>query len=146
MATTRRWTRNLGVALCSIVAIGCGATPPAEDVPTCAEYCDQVMSSCTEGTAQYPDRDSCEASCLAFAAGELDDASGNTIGCRIFHAGAAAVDAETHCAHAGPGGASTCGSNCDGFCAVAREVCTGDNEVYANDKGCRADCATFPDT
>jgi hypothetical protein len=136
-----------GVACAVVLAlVGCGSTSPADDVPTCDEYCDLIMDNCVESTAQYPDLASCVAACPSFATGELEDKAGNTIGCRIYHSGLAAKEPEAHCPHAGPGGAGTCGMNCEGFCAIAVDVCTGDNEVFASRTACEDECETFADT
>jgi hypothetical protein len=114
---------------------------------TCDAYCTTIMAGCTADNAQYPDNASCLASCAGFPVGTDADMSGNTLGCRSYHAGVAddsATNATAHCHHAGPGGGDgTCGENCDGFCAVAMQVCTGANEQWATADECRVDCTAF---
>src|SRR5262245_2561842 len=86
---------------------GNGGGPPA--APNCTDYCNIIMGNCTMGNAQYSGMDQCVASCKAFKVGTAMDTSGNTLGCRQYHAGAAAGDPNTHCPHAGPGGDGMCG-------------------------------------
>jgi hypothetical protein len=85
------------------------------------------------------------------------DTSGNTLGCRTYHAAAAAgAGAATHCTHAGPtggdlddGAGGTCGDGCVSFCQIAMVACTGANAQYLGSNGatpfdeCYADCSGF---
>lgn len=73
----------------------------------------------------------------AFAPGMDTDTSGNTLGCRQYHTGAAAGDAVTHCPHAGPSGGGACGAICEGFCDVATVVCP--NE-FKDKASCTTSC------
>src|SRR5581483_7128591 len=76
--------------------------------------------------------------------GTLADMSGNSLGCRIYHAGApAAADPTTHCPHAGPAGSGACGPDCDGFCSIEASACTGDNQQFATNDECLAACNAF---
>jgi hypothetical protein len=75
------------------------------------------------------------ATCASFTVGTstVNDMSGNTLGCRIYHAGAPSVmAAATHCPHAGPGGdlltaspPTFCsgGNVCASFCALEIKAC-----------------------
>lgn len=85
---------------------------------SCAAYCATIGANCAGADAQYGNNDTCLATCAAFPPGTLADVSGNTLGCRNYHAGAAAQDASTHCVHAGPGGDGICGGNCESFCIM----------------------------
>lgn len=78
----------------------------------CSQYCDAVTSACSGESAQYDDEADCLAYCGAagWPEGSSTDQSGNTLFCRIYHAGVAASDPSTHCPHAGPSGADVCGS------------------------------------
>jgi hypothetical protein len=111
--------------------------------PTCETYCAQVKANCEGDLAVYASDDICMSTCGAMPVGTLDDVSGNTLGCRQYHSGAAAMDAATHCPHAGPGGAGFCGSNCESYCSLMATVCKGE---YADDAECMATCETFVDT
>ncbi|WAS90106.1 hypothetical protein [Nannocystis punicea] len=93
------------------------------DEALCADYCADIMARCTGPEAQYPSADSCVRACTSFPAGARGDVSGNSYACRRYHIDAAAMDAPTHCVHAGPGGGGACGDNCEGFCAIAVSVC-----------------------
>lgn len=122
---------------------GPGVDPDAAPTPTCAAYCDSIQTNCTGAVAQYTGEDTCLAACAAFPVGTGADMAGNTLGCRTYHAGAAAAAADVHCVHAGPGGAGACGTNCEGFCAIALDACPA---AYANAAECATDCALFTDT
>lgn len=106
----------------------------------CNSYCDLVMKNCTGDYLQYGANENCLASCAAFAPGSPGDMSGNSLACRHYHAGAAAMANDVHCGHAGPGGDMACGSNCDGFCAIANEYCP---EVWQDNASCVVACMTF---
>ncbi len=112
---------------------------------TCDAYCALITKNCTDMNAQYSSNDACVKSCAAFPPGMAADMAGNTLGCRIYHAGAAAADAGTHCVHAGPGGAGLCGANCDGFCTIAAKACTATNKQFADDTACQTACKGFKD-
>jgi hypothetical protein len=136
-------------------AIDAAIDAPAA-VPTCAAYCTTIKANCTMAPSpgpnnrQYVMDSECMASCLGMPVGVSADTSGNTLGCRMYHAGAAgmgpdlAASAATHCVHAGPGGAGACGANCAGFCQIARRACG--NTPYASDAACMTACMAFTDT
>jgi len=120
--------------------------------PTCAAYCAKIEMNCTAGSGdgggheQYADVATCTSYCMTAAdwpAGMTGDTSGNTIGCRLYHAGAAAADPTTHCPHAGPTGGNVCGSWCDNYCQLMAKNCTGSNAVY-DAATCMTKCATIP--
>lgn len=120
----------------------------ASDALSCTAYCTTITANCTGANQQFSGMDQCMNSCKAFPVGTAADKAGNTLGCRTYHAGAAKADAATHCVHSGPGGAATCGDNCDGFCQIAMMYCTAANmaPVYATLADCKTACAAFPDT
>lgn len=115
---------------------------------TCEAYCTTLTANCSGANAQFGGMDRCVSSCKAYPVGTAADMAGNTLGCRTYHAGAAKADPVTHCAHAGPGGAGVCGSNCDGYCQIATMYCTAANmaSIYASEAECKTTCAKFPDT
>ena len=112
----------------------------------CVTYCDAIMSACTAGDQQYTNKANCLNSCKAIPPGMMGDKSGNTLACRTYHSGLAAMagNAKTHCPHAGPGGDGVCGSNCEGYCQIATMYCTDANmaKVYDSSMACMTDCAT----
>jgi hypothetical protein len=126
--------------------------------PTCSAYCSKLKANCSGANAQYTSDAVCMAVCTSFPLGAATDTSGNTLGCRLYHAGAAASDATTHCNHAGITGgdkdptdsaAGTCGEGCEAFCNEAVIACTtatspGGSAPYATKAACMTDCKTFP--
>jgi hypothetical protein len=109
----------------------------------CQAYCDTIAMNCTAEWTQYGSAEFCMASCMTFAVGTAADTSGNTLGCRTYHAGVAASDPSLHCVHAGPGGSGACGANCDGFCSIAMTACP---DAWDDLPACTSACAMFPDT
>ncbi len=97
------------------------------------------------GMQQYTTMDNCLNSCKAMPVGTAADQSGNTLGCRTYHAMAAKADPTTHCPHAGPGGAGVCGTNCQGYCQIAQMYCTGQSKVYDSLADCMSTCMNTPD-
>lgn len=163
--------------LLSLVLIGCSSSnnttvdaPPADtgggsDAPAvtldCASYCTEIQANCTtaNGHAQYPDTAHCMAACASFPVGALTDTAGNTLGCRIYHAGAPAkADPATHCPHAGPGGdlqsvtapPGTCGDACTSFCTLEIMACglmgASATGQYASQAACITACKAFPNS
>lgn len=105
------------------------------------------MASCTGADAQYTDQAACLQMCNTAAGwklGAVGDTSGNTVGCRSYHAGAAAGNPGVHCPHAGPSGGGVCGSYCESYCELAVQNCTGNDAVYADMDACMGACALFP--
>jgi len=125
-----------------LTAGACIDGPPP---PTCDEYCQVITANCDGGNAQYADMDGCIAYCADYglAAGDASDTTGNTIGCRTYHAEVAAQDPVVHCPHAGPSGGDTCGSWCDVYCDMSANNCPGD---YDDHQDCQAYCSTFDDS
>src|SRR5579859_3447076 len=124
----------LFLALSALVGLGACSSSNSDNgngggdgggTPGCQAYCTAIMANCTStqddagnpvGNQQYTNMNNCLNSCKAIPAGSSSDTTGNTLGCRTYHAGLAKMDPFTHCPHAGPGGDGTCGANCDGFC------------------------------
>jgi plastocyanin/tartrate dehydratase beta subunit/fumarate hydratase class I family protein len=123
-------------------------TDTAAGAPTCADYCKVIMANCTGDNLQYKDEGTCVAGCTAakLTAGTDKDTDKNTLGCRIYHAGAAKTDAKLHCPHAGATGGDVCGKYCDNFCASIEKVCTADLAQYKDAAECKAACAKAPTT
>ena len=120
--------------------------------PTCADYCAVVTTACTGEYAQYEDEAACLTYCETSAAlplGTSDDTSGNTVGCRMYHAGVAATDtgdgsaAGLHCPHAGPTGANVCGTWCDNYCHLAMGNCTDGDVLFESADACETVCAGY---
>lgn len=132
------------VLMVSMLCFACGGDRPAViDAPPdgaplavdCPTYCAEIQASCTGANAQYVDGEHCMAACLAFTVGTstADDMAGNTLGCRIYHAGLPAMaEPGAHCAHAGPAGKALTamsqegcsgGDVCESFCAIQIKAC-----------------------
>lgn len=99
----------------SFAIVGCSggdeASPTPSTTPTvaCADYCTDMMATCTGDNAQYESEAACQTACAGFATTGADgDTSGNTLQCREYHLGAAASDPATHCSHAGESGGGVC--------------------------------------
>lgn len=118
-----------------------GTGDDTSGVVDCDAYCDLIGLNCDGDFTQYGSRETCMTSCAAFAPGSPGDMSGNSLACRHYHAGLAAMANDVHCTHAGPGGDTACGSNCEGFCAIAGRYCP---EAWADTAACIAACVTFP--
>jgi hypothetical protein len=106
------------------------------------------MANCTGTNAQYDTMDKCKGFCSGLPVGTAADMAGDTLGCRIYHAGAAATNATLHCPHAGPTGGDndpkgttgTCGEPCDAFCKVAGVICP---SVFSSAAACATACSNF---
>jgi hypothetical protein len=121
-------------------------------------YCTTIMKNCTGGDGsvgdggmmdptktnqQYSEMQNCLNTCTTFPVGTAADTSGDTLGCRTYHAGAAAMNATLHCPHAGPGGDGTCGDLCTSYCRIVAKYCTAANmagPIYTSDADCMAWC------
>ena len=73
----------------------------------CEQYCATLEANCTEGNVQAFDVD-CETACASWPEGDEGDTAANTTHCRLYHATAAADDAELHCPHASESGGGVC--------------------------------------
>ena len=136
-------TTSAGGAAGTSAMGGAGGSAPSM---ACESYCTAIMGACTGADQQYTNMENCVNSCKAIPAGMAGDKSGNTLACRTYHSGLAAMpgNAATHCPHAGPGGDGVCGANCEGYCQIAMMYCTTANmaKVYDSPAACMTDCAT----
>lgn len=127
---------------------------------TVQAYCDTIQAGCTGTNAQYPSPGICTAAGAAFTPGATStEMSGDTLGCRIYHAQNAVLtsDPATYCALAGPVGqkvdaaTGVCGASpCDDFCSLDTKLCGTDavpvNGVanrYGTREACMIACAAF---
>jgi hypothetical protein len=128
-------------------AIDAAGNPDAAAAPTCADYCTTIAANCTAANLMYASTAECMATCTKFTPGTVGQTSGNTLGCRLYHAGNAAgsvANANTHCRHGGPGGDGLCGSNCEGFCTIVQGSCsTQANPPYADMGACMTACGGY---
>jgi hypothetical protein len=110
----------------------------------CESYCETIQSACTGNFSQYDTLEECLSMCDDMPPGALDDASGDSVGCRLYHAQNAMKQArpEVHCPHAGPTGGGVCGSRCEALCDRATKLCT-DDRGYPEAYSSREDCMTI---
>lgn len=127
-----------------VTVVGCGTDATVDPkVGECADYCDLISEHCLGALAQYSDRNSCLSTCQAMPLGDATTHAGHTIMCRTFTAATAELDASSTCTKAGPGGDDGCGANCESFCAMAGEICTGANQTFASTAECMTACAAY---
>jgi hypothetical protein len=92
---------------------------PSSDASTpdrataCAAYCTAVTSACTGANMQYASMDACVMACssASYEVGTTGATMGNSIACRTYHAGVAAMsamNAMVHCPHASASGGGVC--------------------------------------
>jgi hypothetical protein len=103
------------------------------------------------GLADFPSLNSCMNACAKYPVGMTSDTSGDTLGCRLYHANLAAgseANAMTHCPHASMSGGGMCGDRCANFCALATSICTTKDgvtaPVFSSVGDCMTRCGTAP--
>ena len=85
----------------------------------CQRYCDVFQANCANHATVYADEAACLTACEGFSDDAATDCSPDPtpatcaadidgVECRIYHAGAAGMDADTHCPHASEGGGGLC--------------------------------------
>jgi hypothetical protein len=137
--------------------------PPAKDwcrgepadSPTCKDYCLIEMVACQGELAQYESPEQCEKVCGALELGTNEDQTGNTVGCRRYHAFSSTTAPETHCFHSGPTGDGHCGhdkvddgitGNCEAYCAIVASACPTEFDASLGDaEACMAACVQLPE-
>jgi len=96
--------------------------------PNAAHYCDTLMHNCGSNV-QYNSAQNCLAVAAAFTSASPDSASAtnnaNSLGCREYHAQAAAFST-AHCEHGGPSGGNVCGKYSDALETIAT-LCPADD-------------------
>ncbi|MDP9000171.1 MAG: hypothetical protein M3O46_08675, partial [Myxococcota bacterium] len=116
---------------------------------SCQTYCAAIMASCTGANAQYGSVPECTNACNLLPQGAASDTTGNTVGCRIYHAGLAVTMPSPHCWHAGPYGYGVCGGQCESFCTLATGWCSaasgfdGGAPPYASLADCTTACGGY---
>lgn len=76
----------------------------------CDELCTEVQATCVDKNEQYDDKDDCLKACENYPVGSADAKSGNSIYCRLYHVGIAAMKdmATAHCPHTSEKGGGVC--------------------------------------
>jgi hypothetical protein len=132
-------------AIVAALSIGCGSDSADPKIGECQDYCDLMLRHCKGAVSQYSDSGACLATCEAMPVGDPVTHAGNTIACRTFAAAAAELSPTTPpaCTIAGPGGDGVCGNNCESFCALADQICTGSNQQFVSIADCMTVCNGF---
>lgn len=139
-----------GVDMPGVMEAGSGARGAAGSGAAsklCSQYCDAVTRACTKEYSVYGNEEQCLAVCPHLKQGKASDGVGNTVGCRYN----AARDISTEpvdCRFAGPGGGGVCGDNCDSYCELMSQGCSGDDykAFWLDDLDkCKRVCRALPD-
>jgi hypothetical protein len=150
----KRALRHVASILTFGAIAGCAAIVGIEDrtleggtgtSPACKDYCETVMKACTGSFSVYASREGCEGTCMALPPGDPVEPVGPNMACRKRQADLALSTNEpaAYCPAAGPGGAGTCGSNCEGYCTLLKATCPVQFGGMAN---CPQACAALRDT
>jgi hypothetical protein len=127
-----------------------------ELAPTCEEYCKIELAACDGDLTQYESKQQCLDVCGGLDPGNNADQTGNTVGCRRYHAFSATLAATTHCYHSGPSGDGHCGDsskvdtghtgNCDSYCKLLAAACPDEFESsMGSADACMATCVKVPE-
>jgi hypothetical protein len=117
---------------------------------SCTDYCSKVTTNCSGDTnGQYANTggkspaEVCALMCAKMSPGTASDTSGDTVGCRLSFANAAATAMPgPNCRKAGPYGGNACGADrCGDFCKLALAQCP---SAFANESECKAKCTAMP--
>lgn len=142
---SRRSLAAAGLALLGALttALGCQSIADIPDVSysaVCNDYCDLEFKVCPGLYGQYDDPQTCLETCVALdkAADSSPLTTGNTVPCRLKQLKlaqqlqGATTDLQEACTRGGPGGGDTCtlapkAEDCEGYCAIYRNACSGDS-------------------
>lgn len=126
------------------VAGPAGGGPCGSD---CDAYCSLLSAACP---AEFAAIANCAEMCPVLDPGDAfnvpDHQVGNTVDCRIYHTGAALIDPDEHCGHAGFVPTSQCLDtrdteiDCGVYCQNAMAACTSEVEIYETVAQCEAVC------
>lgn len=111
----------------------------------CALYCKTIEEACLGIHAQYLSREQCMNMCADTPLGLESDVSGDTVGCRLYHARIVTMmnNPVDHCPHAGPTGGGTCGARCEVLCERSESLCNEDRgypRAYSSKEDCLQAC------
>jgi hypothetical protein len=150
----RSLTRTLVGAVATFLWLGgCATLVGIEDVTydaapphskACIEYCETVAKACKGDHELYSTNDACLGTCDKLAPGDDLEPIGNTVACRKKEAQLAITTSEpqAHCQAAGPGGAPSCGKNCESWCTLMQRTCPSDYRLMPD---CMRACAALKD-
>lgn len=123
-ANNAQAAKNAGDA--ASVTLHCGHAGPSGGNlcgSWCVNYCALAVKNCATylgvGANQmgFSDNATCLTACAAFPTNGAINGAGNTVQCRIYHAGAAASGALPHCSHAAVSSGNTFPATASGPCS-----------------------------
>jgi hypothetical protein len=125
-----------------------------EHLALCSQYCGLVSDRCQGDYKVYDYPEQCMAVCQHMDPGGPNLGASdnkNTVTCRLEKLQETEFDArpEENCPKVGPGGDGYCGDDCDSFCSLRQQVCTGvPGQTYEDDlldlDKCKANCRAVP--
>jgi len=140
----KRMIVSTSLVVMPAVMMGC-EEDSTEQEQICEDYCNDSITVCRDGNAQYASLGECLTTCSGYATtGDEGDTKGDTLQCRVYHLSVAETDPELHCPHSGPTGAGMCVdevSDCDRYCAQMHESCQGSASPYESHTECEDTCA-----
>jgi hypothetical protein len=88
----------------------------------CSQYCSEIGEKCA-AFPQYDDaRPECPSLCRHLPRAEGESPTGNNLECRLAILASASGE-RGECFAAGRGGEDVCGSKCDAYCSLMRDLC-----------------------
>ena len=146
--TTRR-SLHTAITVAALMMSAC--TLNSDDVtdPECETYCDASLDACRGDNAVFTERSHCLDACADIKrGGQVGDARGDTLQCRLTRLEYALSDPVIHCPHSQPEPHGTCTdqmpTRCDRYCALMLESCYGVGlEVYTDRESCLLQCNGF---
>lgn len=123
----------------------------------CGNYCDAIMSNCTEENAAFESVDVCLATCSNYLHDDesqpyLTEGMGaDNYACRLWHGALPALeDPQNACPAASASGGQHCRSpdpvaSCDAYCDLMDRHCYGASAQYASSQSCLQYCTVVAD-
>jgi hypothetical protein len=141
--TTSKTRTSFVAAFGALLAVAsCVSEDPGSAIPSCNDYCTEIMRTCGGEKLQYKDIEQCAKTCAFMEPGTLED-NGNSIGCRLRKVRAATTLAD--CVAAGPYGGGVCGTRCGMFCKIIKGNCFGTSTppYGGSEATCNETCNTY---
>jgi hypothetical protein len=119
----------------------------------CEAYCSIMLHKpgCNDTLRAFNAMAECTAICSSFPSSMTlyyNNASGNTLQCRLYHAKVAfsngATSLAAHCAHAAPLGGGVCGDAVDNYCNILDVSCKGVYQQYTTVSYCKTFAKFLP--
>jgi hypothetical protein len=109
---------------------------------SCLTYCTEIQASCQGAFRQFESMQQCMNMCGDMNLGVENAASGDSVGCRLYHVrkGVMLGQLDVHCNHAGPTGGTICGDYCENLCGRVTQLCVVANGVQSDAYESYDDC------